>query len=50
MIEVIANANTTEVGLAQMQHYIGGDITERCGHFKLTLNNAISKGHKRYNI
>ncbi|MGV8814271.1 MAG: helix-turn-helix transcriptional regulator [Gelidibacter sp.] len=44
MIEVIVNATTTEGGLAQMQNYFGGNITERWGEFTLTFDNDLVKG------
>lgn len=44
MIEVIVNATTTEGGLAQMQRYFAGNITERWGEFTLTFDNDIATG------
>ena len=44
MIELIVNAKSTEDALAQMQSYLGGNITERWGEHTLKFDNHIAKG------
>ncbi len=38
------NANSTEDVVRQMQHYLGGGITERYGEYELKFDNEIGKG------
>lgn len=44
MIEVIVNAKSIEGKLAQMQSFLGGEITERWGEHSLNFDNDIGKG------